>query len=218
MRRAWSSSMARSVRRAGDAVASPESGIKANVAPLRSWALPRDKAPCGWCREAGGWRRGRRIGVVAVCEHEFRGILPARLVAKVPRGRWHTRALWRSGSFIAALRDDRAEAPWLLDGPVDGACFLARRLRPRLRREGTGPDAAAARHRHPRRRNGPGEEQSSAVPRGRRCARPSAPPVPCGCSLVCNRANGYRFGPDTWVTGRSSSACLVLLLLLDLWR
>jgi transposase len=40
-----------------------------------------------------------------------------RLIAKVPHGRWSTT------TFIAALRYDRIEAPWLLDGPIDGESF-----------------------------------------------------------------------------------------------
>ena len=44
--------------------------------------------------------------------------LGARLVAKVPYGHWKT------STFIAALRCDRIEAPWLLDGPVNAAAFL----------------------------------------------------------------------------------------------
>ncbi len=40
-----------------------------------------------------------------------------RLPAKVPHGRWKTI------TFLAALRHDRIEAPWLLEGPIDGASF-----------------------------------------------------------------------------------------------
>ena len=40
-----------------------------------------------------------------------------RLVAKVPRGHWNTT------TFIAALRVDRIDAPWLLDGPTNGDSF-----------------------------------------------------------------------------------------------
>ena len=40
-----------------------------------------------------------------------------RLTAKVPHGHWKTT------TFLAALRHDRIDAPWLLDGPIDGACF-----------------------------------------------------------------------------------------------
>lgn len=43
--------------------------------------------------------------------------LGERLVAKVPWGHWNTT------TFIAALRVDRIEAPWLLDGPMNGESF-----------------------------------------------------------------------------------------------
>jgi transposase len=41
----------------------------------------------------------------------------ARLKAKVPRGRWKTT------TFLAALRHDRIEAPWAIEGPIDGESF-----------------------------------------------------------------------------------------------
>jgi transposase len=54
-----------------------------------------------------------------------------RLRAKVPHRRWKTM------TFIAALRHDRVDAPWLIDGPVNGERFrfyveqiLAPTLRP----------------------------------------------------------------------------------------
>jgi putative transposase len=40
-----------------------------------------------------------------------------RLRAKVPQGRWKTL------TFLAALRHDRIDAPWLLDGPINGETF-----------------------------------------------------------------------------------------------
>ena len=40
-----------------------------------------------------------------------------RLVAKVPHGHWQTM------TFVAALRHDRIEAPWLIDGPINGEGF-----------------------------------------------------------------------------------------------
>ncbi len=40
-----------------------------------------------------------------------------RLNAKVPHRRWMTT------TFLAALRHDRIEAPWVLDGPIDGDSF-----------------------------------------------------------------------------------------------
>ena len=30
---------------------------------------------------------------------------------------------WKTMTFLAALRDDRIDAPWLLDGPIDGDSF-----------------------------------------------------------------------------------------------
>jgi transposase len=41
----------------------------------------------------------------------------ARLLGKLPYRRWNTM------TFIAALRHDRIEAPWLLDGPINGESF-----------------------------------------------------------------------------------------------
>ena len=43
----------------------------------------------------------------------------SRLIAKVPAGRWKTM------TFLAALRLDRIEAPWLLEGPIDGESFTS---------------------------------------------------------------------------------------------
>ena len=40
-----------------------------------------------------------------------------RLKAKVPHRRWKTM------TFLAALRLDRIEAPWLIDGPINGERF-----------------------------------------------------------------------------------------------
>jgi transposase len=40
-----------------------------------------------------------------------------RLRAKVPYGHWNTM------TFVAALRHDRIEAPWLLDRPINGERF-----------------------------------------------------------------------------------------------
>src|SRR5208282_3203967 len=53
-----------------------------------------------------------------------------RCVAKVPHGRWNTT------TFLAALRLDRIDAPWLLEGPIDGESFrtyVASVLLPTLR-------------------------------------------------------------------------------------
>jgi transposase len=42
-----------------------------------------------------------------------------RLVAKVPYAHWQTL------TFIAALRHDRVEAPFVIDGPINGELFTA---------------------------------------------------------------------------------------------
>jgi transposase len=49
----------------------------------------------------------------------LRGWAPCgqRLRAKVPQGRWRTM------TFLAALRHDRIDAPWLLSGPINGEKF-----------------------------------------------------------------------------------------------
>ncbi len=49
----------------------------------------------------------------------LRGWAPCghRLLGKVPHGRWKTMTV------LAALRHDRVDAPWLLDGPIDGESF-----------------------------------------------------------------------------------------------
>ena len=50
----------------------------------------------------------------------LRGWAPVgqRLRAKVPHKRWKTM------TFLAALRQDRVDAPWFIDGPINGARFL----------------------------------------------------------------------------------------------
>lgn len=42
-----------------------------------------------------------------------------RLIAKAPHGRWRTL------TFLAALRHDRIDAPWVIDGPINGDRFIA---------------------------------------------------------------------------------------------
>ena len=42
-----------------------------------------------------------------------------KLLAKAPQGRWRTL------TFVAALRRDRIDAPFVLDGPINGRSFLA---------------------------------------------------------------------------------------------
>ncbi|WP_407121300.1 IS630 family transposase [Bradyrhizobium sp. STM 3561] len=49
----------------------------------------------------------------------LRGWAPrgSRLHTKVPHGRWKTM------TFLAALRHDRIDAPWFIEGPIDGVSF-----------------------------------------------------------------------------------------------
>ena len=49
----------------------------------------------------------------------LRGWAPrgVRIKAKVPHGHWKTM------TFLAALRHDRVDAPWLVDGPINGERF-----------------------------------------------------------------------------------------------
>ena len=46
------------------------------------------------------------------------GIKGRRLKAYAPHGHWKTL------TFIAALRCDRIDAPWVIDGPINGETFL----------------------------------------------------------------------------------------------
>jgi transposase len=53
-----------------------------------------------------------------------------RLTTKVPHGRWKTM------TFLAALHHDRIDAPWFIEGPIDGDSFptyVAKVLLPTLR-------------------------------------------------------------------------------------
>ena len=42
-----------------------------------------------------------------------------KLIGKAPHGRWRTL------TFLAALRHDRITAPCVIDGPINGDCFMA---------------------------------------------------------------------------------------------
>src|SRR6185369_8017407 len=73
----------------------------------------------------------------------LRGWAPrgCRLTTKVPHGRWKTM------TFLAALRHDRIEAPWFIEGPIDGDSFrlYVEKILP--------PDASPRRHRQPQRQS-----------------------------------------------------------------
>ena len=69
----------------------------------------------------------------------------ALLIAKITgfRSRARARVMVRKlPLYLAALRCDRIEAPWVLDGPINGESFRTY--------VGSGPNAEAGRRRHPR--------------------------------------------------------------------
>src|SRR4026208_2298477 len=95
----------------------------------------------------------------------LRGWAPrgCRLTTKVPHGRWKTM------TFLAALRHDRIEAPWFIEGPIDGDSFrlyvekiLLPTLRPRRpRRFAPAPSSSGT---------------ISAATEAKSCVSSSAPP------------------------------------------
>jgi hypothetical protein len=100
-----------------------------------------------------------------------RCIRGTRLVAKVPHGRWRTL------TFLAALRCDRLDAPCVVDGPINGASFLAyveQVLVPTLR---------------------PGDivvMDNLGSTSGKPSAEPSAPPAPSSSSCRPTRPTSIR--------------------------
>jgi transposase len=86
-------------------------------------------------KKRGGWRT-RLVFIDETWTRTdmapLRGWAPRghRLPTKVPHGRWKTM------TFLAALRHDRIEAPWFIEGPIDGESFrtyVAKVLLPTLR-------------------------------------------------------------------------------------
>ena len=77
-----------------------------------------------WIKYRGGIDPGRLVFIDETWTKTnmvpLRGWAPCgeRLKAKAPHGRWRTM------TFLAALRCDRIEAPWLIDGPINGERFL----------------------------------------------------------------------------------------------
>src|SRR5215216_3756602 len=69
-----------------------------------------------------------------------------RLEARVPHGHWKTL------TFIAALRCDRVDAPWVIDGPINGELFtlyVEKVLGPTLATSSSSTTSAATRDRPP---------------------------------------------------------------------
>ncbi len=96
-----------------------------------------------------------------------------RLAARIPHGHWKTM------TFLAALRCDRIEAPWVLDGPINGESFrtyVDQLLAPTLK---------------------PGDVvilDNPVATRARRCAAPSglAEPGFCSCRPIPPRPQPQR--------------------------
>ena len=78
-----------------------------------------------WRQEQHSMERGRLIfldetGVNTSMTRRYgRSARGTRCLASVPHGHWHT------NTFLAGLRHDGVQAPWLLDGPLNGEAFLA---------------------------------------------------------------------------------------------
>jgi hypothetical protein len=97
-----------------------------------------------------------------------------RLVDQVPQGKW------RTATFLAALRNDRIDAPCLFDGPINGERFRAyveQFLAPTLK---------------------PGDVvilDNLGSPKERRCGRRSGPLEPASCSSeILPRPQPHRAG------------------------
>ena len=130
-----------------------------------------------------------------------------RLKAKVPHGHWKTM------TFLAALRHDRVDAPWLIDGPINGDSF---RL---YVEQGSRADAPARRHRrHGQSRLAQGQGRAPRHPRRRRKAllpaeilarpepdRDSSSP---SSSTGCERPQGEPSTPSATPSARSSTPSL----------
>ena len=77
-----------------------------------------------WQQDQNTWQAGKLVfldetGVTTNMTRRYgRTERGRRCVDKVPHGHWQT------STFIAALRHDSMEAPWLLDGPMNGEAFL----------------------------------------------------------------------------------------------
>ena len=76
-------------------------------------SIKGSSTPVGW---SSSMKPGRRSIMT-----RLRGWAPRgeRLVDKVPQGKWKT------ATFLAALRNDRIDAPCLFDGPINGERFHA---------------------------------------------------------------------------------------------
>ena len=116
----------------------------------------------------------------------LRGWAPRGKRLRRPRCRTAT---GRRMTFLAALRHDRIDAPWLLDGPINGESFRA------YVEQVLVPDAQARRHRH---------HGQSRQPQGQgRAPRSSARPAPSSSSCPNTRPTSIRSSRSS----PSSSTC-----------
>ena len=87
---------------------------RADVIAKRRW----------WRQQQARWNPQRLVFVdetglnTTMTRRYGRAMRSRRCLGFAPHGHWHT------STFIAALRLDRLEAPWLLDGPMNGSAFL----------------------------------------------------------------------------------------------
>lgn len=78
-----------------------------------------------WRQEQHSMEKGRLIfldetgGNTSMTRRYGRSARGTRCLASVLHGHWHT------NTFLAGLRHDGVQAPWLLDGPLNGEAFLA---------------------------------------------------------------------------------------------
>lgn len=83
------------------------------------------EARCAWQEERQGWQAERLVFV----DETGLSTRMGRLYGRSPKGERCTDSLphghWESVTFLAALRCDQLTAPWLIDGPMDGAMFRA---------------------------------------------------------------------------------------------
>src|SRR5215469_6141882 len=80
---------------------------------------PARSQTSGVSRRDPRFREGRLWAKTNMTRRHGRCTRGARLVAKVPHGRW------RTVTFLAALRHNRITAPCVIDGPIKGASFRA---------------------------------------------------------------------------------------------
>jgi hypothetical protein len=122
--KADTSMMSRFFRRIGVTVKKRPLSHASRIAQT-SVATANDGEPIRGSSTPGGWSSSMKPGPsfdrLRTNMTRLRGWAPRgqRLVDKVPQGKWKT------ATFLAALRNDRIEAPCLFDGPINGERFHA---------------------------------------------------------------------------------------------